>query len=246
MRKRLHGEQYASDTGYARFKEEYNATAKKCKTCHTPLPYEKRAYSFCSHHCHDTHRRTLPITTRTIIDTSIQGEYRDIINTHLDNPTKEYVDALIHGYKGVMSSTKFWKLNKKTLPNKGRNRPLYYILNEHGVKYCGHCDTIKIKKEFNLNASNYTGKQTYCKKCQYETTAPGQTAVMANRRAALLNRTPAWADLEEIKEIYVNCPDGYHVDHIIPLQGKNVSGFHVAENLQYLTPFENLSKGNKF
>lgn len=68
----------------------------------------------------------------------------------------------------------------------------------------------------------------------------------ANRRAALFNRTPVWADLNKINEIYTNCPEGYHVDHIIPLRGKYISGLHIPENLQYLTAEENLKKSNKF
>ncbi len=68
----------------------------------------------------------------------------------------------------------------------------------------------------------------------------------AKRRASKLRRTPSWADLDAIKEFYRNCPPGHHVDHIIPLQGKNVSGFHILENLQYLTASENCSKGNKY
>lgn len=57
-------------------------------------------------------------------------------------------------------------------------------------------------------------------------------------------RTPSWANLDTIRQIYANCPEGYEVDHIIPLNGVNVSGLHVPENLQYLTVSDNRSKGN--
>ena len=57
---------------------------------------------------------------------------------------------------------------------------------------------------------------------------------------------PKWANMEAIRDIYVNRPEGYHVDHIIPLRGKKVSGLHVENNLQYLTPTANKIKTNKF
>jgi len=71
------------------------------------------------------------------------------------------------------------------------------------------------------------------------------SAKYAKRRASKLQRTPSWADDLVIQMIYEDCPEGYHVDHIIPLQGENVSGLHVAWNLQYLTAEENCSKGNR-
>lgn len=56
------------------------------------------------------------------------------------------------------------------------------------------------------------------------------------------NQTPHDADLKAIQEFYLNCPDGYEVDHIIPISR---GGLHSIENLQYLTPEENKRKGNK-
>ncbi len=72
------------------------------------------------------------------------------------------------------------------------------------------------------------------------------SAKIARYRTAKLQRTPKWADLKAIKEFYENRPDGMHVDHIIPLRGINVSGLHVENNLQYLTPSENCAKYNRF
>ncbi len=85
------------------------------------------------------------------------------------------------------------------------------------------------------------------RKVQKKRTEKGLTrAAKAKRRAALLQRTPLWANLEEIKRIYQKCPKGMVVDHIIPLQGKKISGLHVASNLQYLTVSENSRKWNKY
>jgi hypothetical protein len=67
----------------------------------------------------------------------------------------------------------------------------------------------------------------------------------AKRRAAIRQRTPSWADLQSIKQFYINCPDGHHVDHVVPLRGKNVCGFHSQHNLQYLPAAENQRKFNR-
>lgn len=49
---------------------------------------------------------------------------------------------------------------------------------------------------------------------------------------------------EKIKKIYSSAKNN-HVDHIFPLVHPHFCGLHVPWNLQVLTAFENLSKGNK-
>lgn len=66
------------------------------------------------------------------------------------------------------------------------------------------------------------------------------------REIAEIRQRPKWADMNKIREIYVNRPEGYHVDHIVPLRGKYVCGFHVENNLQYLPAKENMRKHNTY
>lgn len=75
----------------------------------------------------------------------------------------------------------------------------------------------------------------------------------AKRRASELNRNVTWADAAKIREVYAlarmlteatGVP--HHVDHVLPLQGKLVSGLHVHNNLQVLPGIENTRKGNRF
>ena len=61
-------------------------------------------------------------------------------------------------------------------------------------------------------------------------------------QAKLKNQTPENIDKKAIQKFYLNCPEGYEVDHIIPI---SKGGLHTLENLQYLTISENRKKSNK-
>lgn len=70
-------------------------------------------------------------------------------------------------------------------------------------------------------------------------------AYLQLRKARVRLATPKWVDKRQLIDIYRNRPKGHHVDHIIPLNGKLVSGLNVPWNLQYLLIKDNLKKGNK-
>jgi hypothetical protein len=119
--------------------------------------------------------------------------------------------------KKYKETKKLYRLNNiEFIKQINRN---YYLNNKDKVK--------KYSIQYSLNNPNF--KRSHC----------------AKRRALQLKATPKFANLNKIKEIYKNCPKGYHVDHIVPLNSKLVCGLHVEWNLQYLTPSANLSKSNK-
>ena len=80
-------------------------------------------------------------------------------------------------------------------------------------------------------------------------------AIKAKRNAAKLKATPPWLSKEYLEQIRTEyelaawCSKmmgiKYHVDHIIPLQGKQVCGLHVPWNLRVIPATENIRKGNK-
>lgn len=81
-------------------------------------------------------------------------------------------------------------------------------------------------------------------------------AIRVKYRLAKLYRTPKWLTKNnwiEINWAYqiahektIRTNIRHEVDHIIPLQGENVSGLHVPWNLQILTKSENSSKRNLY
>jgi hypothetical protein len=78
-------------------------------------------------------------------------------------------------------------------------------------------------------------------------------AYVAKRAYQKKQRIPAWANLDAIAAFYVSAATLtestgilHHVDHIVPLLGKKVSGLHVETNLRVIPALANLCKGNRY
>jgi hypothetical protein len=101
-------------------------------------------------------------------------------------------------------------------------------------------------KEKHQLAKCETDKERYHSDLEYNKKKNKASAIRSTlRQKRLKQATPKWVDLSTIKEFYNNRPEGYHVDHIMPIKGKNFSGLNVLWNLQYLPAQENLKKSNK-
>lgn len=144
------------------------------------------------------------------------------------------------------------------------HRIIFMMFNGYMPKFVGHKDgnTLNNKIE-NLIAMDikcpksdvpYHERQRAAVK-KYELKNQELRAIKsAQRRARSKSATPQWANKNKIKSIYAIAKwlsavvpnTKYHVDHVIPLRGKLVSGLHVETNLSIIKANENMQKHNRF
>ena len=142
-------------------------------------------------------------------------------------------------------------LHKHIFPNRTSNsKPHNYILSLSRQKFCYKCEKVKSLDLFKGNAGTNTKdkKQALCIDCsshKYQYNKAYYKDKAAKRRVTVNKHKVAWGQ-KGIIEFYKNCPEGYEVDHIIPINGKTVCGLHVLGNLQYLPACENRKKSNKY
>lgn len=120
-------------------------------------------------------------------------------------------------------------------------------------RYAANREAIQAERRayYESNPEAKAAFAVYVKK-HYRENKPLYAAKTAKRRSRKLCATPTWADLKAIAKVYrlaakISEQTGVRhvVDHIVPLQGRNVCGLHVAHNLQVIPEAENLRKANK-
>lgn len=156
------------------------------------------------------------------------------------------------------------------------NLPRYFtgVICKHGhvaeryvaSKTCVECANVAANKTKDKNPRKYLAlvkkwqQANQNKTAEYQRTYRlrnvGQRNLWTmNYKAAKAERMPTWlndAEIFEMECVYKYCAGlrnvglDYHVDHVVPLRGDNVSGLHVSWNLQVIPGHENMSKGNTF
>lgn len=101
----------------------------------------------------------------------------------------------------------------------------------------------KKNKERRQMVSSKRRKERYSEDSVYRARIKAQAAEYRARKG---RATLGEGDSKELQRIYLECPQGFEVDHIVPLKNSIVCGLHVPWNLQYLPPSVNRSKNNAF
>jgi 5-methylcytosine-specific restriction endonuclease McrA len=117
--------------------------------------------------------------------------------------------------------------------------------------YVNKCKACALKDSQEWRSKNKDIVRLYDRKYQSK-----RNAIQKKRETFKLQRTPSWLTEEHFKEIELFYqmakeletifPWKQHVDHIVPLNGKQVSGFHAPWNLQILSAKANMQKGNRY
>jgi hypothetical protein len=132
--------------------------------------------------------------------------------------------------------------------NKLSKNPNWYVENYAKTK---ERDLAHSKKAYQQKAEERKAKQRAWSKTNRGTA----NALSKRYKLKKLNATPSW--LSEFDLFAMKCKyqvaamlnkhgvEAWHVDHIVPIRGKDVCGLHVPWNLQVIPAKDNLAKSNR-
>lgn len=129
------------------------------------------------------------------------------------------------------------------------SRAAYLARNQHDSEKNAVAAATRWKKQNPDKVRQY-------RKISYARNPQAWIAAARKREHAKLRRTPVWeAELTEfvttealrLRDLRAATIGGvWEVDHVVPLQGKNVSGLHVWNNLRVIPRAMNRSKHNRY
>lgn len=152
------------------------------------------------------------------------------------------------------------KITRKEAKEQGLTR--YYTgvpcpKGHDAIRLVSNYTCVKCTKEKSLIWEKNNPEKTREYKNKWSNNNPSK--VLANTRKYQANkkqRIPNWLtddDLWMLEEAYELCKlrseltgVKHNVDHIVPLQGKTVSGFHCLDNIQIIPQVDNFKKNNRW
>ena len=193
-----------------------------------------------------------------------QYTFFEVLCAWIDADNVREKAAEILGFKDSKALDNFLQVRKfqKTIGKHKQARSYaVFLANSIGLSYCDSCEEYlpvrkfpEIKRGSKGNGLGNKEYRNYCDDCygpeyQYahnnawKAKNPAKLRSYNSKRRALKAGAEVEVSEEEkkaIDELFDNCPEGYHVDHKIPLSR---GGPHTLDNLQYMTKQANLRKG---
>lgn len=181
---------------------------------------------------------------------------------------EEFIRLLEEGYTGPQLAVHFGcksatisdRKRRWGLVGKSKNMVKRPVI--EGKRQCSMCLNTLPVSSFHKNSTKKYGITSVCTYCvaiedrdRYMANSKYFKIKAEKRTKRISVATPKWYseldefvlgemyDLVELKKELTGID--WHLDHIIPLQGKTVCGLHWHKNWQVITAQENLSKSNK-
>lgn len=113
------------------------------------------------------------------------------------------------------------------------------------MKTYSKCESCYRKELYLKNPESLKNRRTWHQKRKYPHLRKKAHSIRS-KRLKNASRCLSKEQKNLVQNFYLNCPIGYDVDHIIPLNHVNVCGLNTLANLQYLDKKINSAKKNKW